>query len=128
MGKTLFFRSGNDPLILSEEKREMRKLQRIDELRLNSGLLLLRQDTGVPELSRNLQTDLHRLFLRRAPNQQDFFPINGVVETKESNKKSGGGNKKSGKIMEQEETGYFNADQDCAICMDMRYLEKNGYF
>lgn len=47
MGKTLFFRSGTDPLILSEDKREMRKQQRIDELRLNSGLPLLRQDTGI---------------------------------------------------------------------------------
>lgn len=120
MGKTLFFRSGNDPLILSEEKREMRKHQRIDELRLNSGLPLLRQDTGVPELSRNLQTDLHRLFVRRNPNQ-DFFALNGLVtetNTKESKKS---GSKKSGKIIEQEDV-YFNADQDCAICMDMRFV------
>ena len=37
MGKTLFFRSGSDPLILSEDKREMRKQQRIDELRNSNG-------------------------------------------------------------------------------------------
>jgi hypothetical protein len=115
MGKTLFFRSGTDPLILSEEKREMRRQQRIDELRLNSGLPLLRQDTSVPELSRNLQTDLSRLFLRRNPNQ-DFFPLNGLAtETKDNKKKNG----KPGKTIEQEDNNY-NIDQDCAICMDHR--------
>lgn len=115
MGKTLFFRSGTDPLILSEEKREMRRQQRIDELRLNSGLPLLRQDTSVPELSRNLQTDLSRLFLRRNPNQ-DFFPLNGLAtETKDNKKK----NSKPGKMIEQEDNNY-NIDQDCAICMDHR--------
>lgn len=115
MGKTLFFRSGTDPLILSEEKREMRRQQRIDELRLNSGLPLLRQDTTVPELSRNLQTDLSRLFLRRNPNQ-DFFPLNGLAtETKDNKKK----NSKPGKMIEQEDNNY-NIDQDCAICMDHR--------
>lgn len=96
----------------------MRKLQRVDELRLNSGLPLLRQDSGLPELSRNFQTDLHRLFLRRAAPNQEFFPLNAIVNetnTKES-KKNG---KKSSKIIEQEDA-YFNADQDCAICMDMR--------
>lgn len=116
MGKTLFFRSGTDPLILSEEKREMRRQQRIDELRLNSGLPLLRQDTSVPELSRNLQTDLSRLFLRRNPNQ-DFFPLNGLAtETKDNKKKNG----KPGKTIEQEDNNY-NIDQDCAICMDHRW-------
>lgn len=38
-------RSGSDPLVLSEEKREMRKQQRIEELRNSSGLPpLMRQD------------------------------------------------------------------------------------
>lgn len=37
MGKTLFFRSGGEPLILTEEQREMRKQARIDEIQSQSG-------------------------------------------------------------------------------------------
>ncbi|XP_013395922.1 peroxisomal fatty acid beta-oxidation multifunctional protein AIM1-like [Lingula anatina] len=38
MGKTLFFRSGGEPLILSEEQREARKLARIQQIKNQSGL------------------------------------------------------------------------------------------
>lgn len=118
MSKTLFFRSGNDPLILSEEKREMRKQQRIDELRLNMGLPLLHQDNSVPELSRNLQSDLHRLFLRRNPNQ-DFFPLTetNMKDSKKNSAKKGAA--ATGKVIESDDNN-FASDQDCAICMDMR--------
>lgn len=37
MGKTLFFRSGGEPLILTEEQREQRKQARIEELQSLSG-------------------------------------------------------------------------------------------
>lgn len=38
MGKTLFFRSGSEPLILSEEQREERIQARKEHIKLNSGL------------------------------------------------------------------------------------------
>ncbi|XP_048735230.1 3-hydroxybutyryl-CoA dehydrogenase-like [Ostrea edulis] len=38
MGKTLFFRSGNHPLILSEEQREERKALRVEQLLNSSGI------------------------------------------------------------------------------------------
>lgn len=38
MGKTLFFRSGNHPLILSEEQREERKALRAEQLLSSSGI------------------------------------------------------------------------------------------
>lgn len=82
MGKTLFFRSGSDPLILSEEKRETRKQQRIEELRISNGLpplMSFRQDSNVPELSRNIQTDLYKLFIKRNQNE-DFFRYKMTME------------------------------------------------
>lgn len=45
MGKTLFFRSGGQPLILTEEQREERKLgSNYDTLRVSRDLLLARLD------------------------------------------------------------------------------------
>jgi len=38
MGKTLFFRSGGDPLILTEEQREARKQARLEQIRASHGL------------------------------------------------------------------------------------------
>lgn len=38
MGKTLFFRSGGEPLILSEEQREERKKARIEQIKSSSGV------------------------------------------------------------------------------------------
>ncbi|KAJ8308799.1 hypothetical protein KUTeg_014311 [Tegillarca granosa] len=38
MGKTLFFRSGGEPLILSEEQREERKLARLEQINTSSGV------------------------------------------------------------------------------------------
>jgi hypothetical protein len=123
-GKTLFFRSGSEPLILTEEKREMRKQQRIDELRLSSGLpplMNIRQDSNVPELGRNLQSDLHKLFLRRNPNQGGgvggggggggFFGFDNDFDHKKNNK-----SKKAGLEPELDNGG--GLDNDCAICMD----------
>ena len=115
MGKTLFFRSGSEPLILTEEKREMRKQQRIDELRLSSGLPPLmnsRQDSNVPELGRNVQADLHKLFLKRNPNQ-GFFGLDADTDHKSKSKS------KSKMAVEAEvENGGGGTDNDCAICMD----------
>lgn len=38
MGKTLFFRSGGEPLILSEDQRESRKFARLQQIKNQSGL------------------------------------------------------------------------------------------
>ncbi|XP_060067580.1 probable 3-hydroxybutyryl-CoA dehydrogenase [Ylistrum balloti] len=38
MGKTLFFRSGGEPLILSEEQREERKKARLEQIKSSSGV------------------------------------------------------------------------------------------
>ncbi|CAH1792547.1 unnamed protein product [Owenia fusiformis] len=38
MGKTLFFRSGGEPLILTEEQRELRKQARFEQIKSSSGL------------------------------------------------------------------------------------------
>ncbi|KAK2168394.1 hypothetical protein LSH36_17g09002 [Paralvinella palmiformis] len=38
MGKTLFFRSGGEPLILTEEQRETRRLARLEQIKNTSGL------------------------------------------------------------------------------------------
>jgi hypothetical protein len=114
MGKTLFFRSGAEPLILTEEKREMRKQQKIDELRLNSGLppiMTLRQDSHVPELGRTIQSDLYKLFLRRAPNQ-DFFSL------EEHEMKKLKSMKKSNPVVDDMDSPTDGGqDNDCAICM-----------
>lgn len=62
-----------------------------------------------------MQTDLHRLFVRRNPNQ-DFFSLN-ITESnnnKESKKKSGKKN-----MEDLNNDANMNIDQDCAICMDM---------
>ncbi len=112
MGKTLFFRSGSEPLVLTEEKREMRKQQRIDELRLSSGLpplMNIRQDSNVPELGRNVQSDLHKLFMKRNPNQ-GFFALENDIDHKKS--------KSSNKRAVVEELENQGLDNDCAICMD----------
>ncbi|XP_045175082.2 3-hydroxybutyryl-CoA dehydrogenase-like [Mercenaria mercenaria] len=38
MGKTLFFRSGSEPLILTEDQRDERKKARREDMKLNSGM------------------------------------------------------------------------------------------
>ncbi|RNA05873.1 peroxisomal fatty acid beta-oxidation multifunctional AIM1-like [Brachionus plicatilis] len=106
MGKTLFFRSGSEPLILTEEKRELRKQQRVEDLRLSSGLppvMMLRQDSNAPELSRSIQSDLYKIFIKKNQNQ-DFHSIQNDTDRY----------KKS-----QNELSDENKDNDCAICMDM---------
>jgi hypothetical protein len=113
MGKTLFFRSGSEPLVLTEEKREMRKQQRIDELRLSSGLpplMNIRQDSNVPELGRNVQSDLHKLFMKRSPNQGFFALENDNTPDHKKNKSN-----KRAVVEDLENQGL---DNDCAICMD----------
>ncbi|XP_074650952.1 putative 3-hydroxybutyryl-CoA dehydrogenase isoform X2 [Tubulanus polymorphus] len=50
MGKTLFFRSGGEPLILSEEQREERKKARMEQIKNTSGLGYMLQHV-VPALS-----------------------------------------------------------------------------
>jgi hypothetical protein len=111
MNKTLFFRSGSEPLILSEEKREARKKQRIEELRLSNGLPpIMRQESNVPELGRNSQIELHNLFQRR--NQDKDFSSFG------DEKKLDLKNKTSKSIHENHDI--YNQDSDCAICMDKK--------
>ena len=113
MGKTLFFRSGTEPLILTEEKREIRKLQRIEELRFSNGLPPLRQDTHLPELGRNINADINKLFLRRNPNQ-DFYSLNSETEKSLNNWP-----KPKNKVIEDlNESSGNGQDNDCAICMD----------
>ncbi|KAK3093905.1 hypothetical protein FSP39_021666 [Pinctada imbricata] len=41
MGKTLFFRSGAQPLVLSEEQREERKIARLEQLKSSSGISMM---------------------------------------------------------------------------------------
>ena len=113
MGKTLFFRSGSEPIVLTEEKRETRKQQRIDELRMSSGLppiMTGRQDSNVPELGRNVNHDLHKLFMRRNANQE-FYSL----ENENDNKKS---KSKKMQIQVEEMDNATGLDNDCAICMD----------
>lgn len=50
MGKTLFFRSGGEPLILKEEQREERKQARLEQIRNSSGMTHFFK-TVVPMLS-----------------------------------------------------------------------------
>jgi hypothetical protein len=91
----------------------MRKQQRIEELRNSSGLPpLMRQDSSLPELSRNVQTDLYKLFLRRN-TQQDFYSLN---ENKDGKKKI---NKNDKKMLDELNDMSGNSENDCAICMDL---------
>ncbi len=118
LGKTLFFRSGNEPLILTEEKREMRKQQRIEELRLSSGLppiMAFRQSSNLPELGRTTNTDLNKLFSKRHPTQE-FFSFNNLLN--KDNAKSG---KSAEKLLidENSKSNENSSDDDCVICMDI---------
>jgi hypothetical protein len=116
MSKTLFFRSGRDPLILTEEKRELRKQQRIEELRNNTGMMLIRSESNVPELGRNNQVDIFKLFQRKV-NNQDFFSLNREANKQDSKKANK--NKKSATHVADEPNFESNVvDSDCAICMD----------
>lgn len=106
MGKTLFFRSGIDPLILSEEQREMRKQQKIDELRNISPMASISHEANLPDLGRHVNTDLNRLFLRRNPNNKDFFSFHKETsKPKKSDKRHG------------DDLAETTNENDCAICM-----------
>lgn len=114
-GQDSIFQKWVRPVDTDRRKREMRKQQRIEELRLSNGLppiMSFRQDSNVPELSRNVQTELHKLFLRRNQNQ-DFFSLQN--ETKESKK----GAKPGKKVVEDLNDSSGSQDNDCAICMDI---------
>ncbi|XP_014787242.1 probable 3-hydroxybutyryl-CoA dehydrogenase isoform X1 [Octopus bimaculoides] len=50
MGKTLFFRSGTEPLILKEEEKDMRKQLRLEQIKNSFGMTHLFKKT-VPKLS-----------------------------------------------------------------------------
>ncbi|KAL3873919.1 hypothetical protein ACJMK2_036996 [Sinanodonta woodiana] len=65
MGKTLFFRSGEEPLILSEDQREERKNARLEQIKITSGVDF-HLSNGIPMLSHRgnvapLQDDIRRL-------------------------------------------------------------------
>jgi hypothetical protein len=113
MGKTLFFRSGIDPLILSEEQREMRREQKIEERRNN--LLYspmgnaMNQEANLPDLGRHTQTELNRLFVKRNPNVKDFFSFQ-----KENNQRP----RKTEIKKISDEFLDTTSESDCAICMD----------
>lgn len=111
MGKTLFFRSGIDPLILSEEQRETRKQQKVEELRnvsMFSPMASISQEANLPDLGRYTHTDLNRMFVRRNLNNREFFSLQKETKTKKSEKKF------------SDDFGESpNESADCAICMDM---------
>lgn len=114
MGKTLFFRSGIDPLILSEEQREMRKEQKIQEQR---NILLyspmgnvMHREANLPDLGRHTQTELNRLFMKRNPNVKDFFSFQ-----KENNSQQ---LRKTEIKKFSDELADTTNENDCAICMD----------
>jgi hypothetical protein len=147
MGKTLFFRSTTDnPLILSEEKREMRRQQRIEELRINGGLPIImsfrQNDYGnLPELNSRMNTisssidqNQQRNLLRQQQlaqqqqqqqrQQNDFFSFNNNINVLKSVTKSKWSSKsssldKKNQNQQQHNDDGPNIDNDCAICMDM---------
>jgi hypothetical protein len=136
MGKTLFYRSGLDPLILNEDQREMRKLQRIEEIRdvyVYSDIMSIRQDSYLPNLSRTTYTDVNRVFMRHNQNQ-DFLSFNrdsGISVVADSTTltinplvtKKGFlqsfKSKNDKKILVDDLNVENEQDNDCAICMDM---------
>ncbi|GFO03795.1 fatty acid oxidation complex subunit alpha [Plakobranchus ocellatus] len=60
MGKTLFFRSGQQPLVLSEQQREDRKIARQKEMLLTSGIGEYRERT-VPGLRHKGNEDVEKM-------------------------------------------------------------------
>jgi len=124
MGKTLFFRSGPDPLILSEEKREIRKYQRMEEISKSSGfspITQIREEGYFPDLSRNNYTELNRVFLHRTNQNQEFLSFDRDTvsgETKKSYLSTLFSRSKCEKKMEVTES--LSCDNDCAICMDKK--------
>jgi hypothetical protein len=122
MGKTLFFRSGQDPLILSEEKRELRKYQRADEIR-NSGFspTANTQTEGyLPDLSRhNHSLDSHRLFGGRQQPSLEFSSFSNEKSNVSKNNYEMAFFKMKNTRNNDDIIEYMNQDQlDCAICMD----------
>ncbi len=122
MGKTLFFRSGPDPLILSEEKREIRKYQRMEEISKSSGfspIAQIREEGYLPDLSRNNYTELNRIYLRRNNSNQEFLSFDrnsASSETKKSYLSTLFSRAKNEKKVEVAES--ISCENDCAICMD----------
>ncbi|XP_064623519.1 probable 3-hydroxybutyryl-CoA dehydrogenase [Lineus longissimus] len=66
MGKTLFFRSGDEPLILTEEQREERKKARFDQIKNTSGLGLMLQGM-IPALH-------HKGNVQPVQDDEDYVP------------------------------------------------------
>ena len=117
MGKTIFFRSGSEPLVLTEERRELRKQQRIDAMRKSSGLpptLSERRESDVPELGRNVNHDFQMLFMRRQGlDNQEFYSLKSENDFKKSKPK-----KKTPQVVQVEERETADGlANDCPICM-----------
>ncbi|GFS14626.1 3-hydroxybutyryl-CoA dehydrogenase [Elysia marginata] len=70
MGKTIFFRSGLQPLVLSEEEREARKMVRQKEMRQSSGFGSL--DRKVPTLKHKGNDDMEKKQKEDAVVPSDF--------------------------------------------------------
>ena len=116
----MFSFKGLDPLILSEEQREMRRYQRIEEIRNSNGFsphMSIRQEGYLPDLSRNLNADLNKLFMKRN-NNPDFYAFNREINN--PSKKAGFNFKfKADKKTTNELNDSLEQENDCAICMDM---------
>ena len=88
MGKTLFFRSGSEPLVLSDEKREARKKQRVLELHLADSVPAIQTLVPVdqvPDLQSTPNLDLYRVYTSRHPNPNpnvigDYSLVKQVAE------------------------------------------------
>ena len=77
----------------------------------------IRQEGYLPDLSRNLNADLNKLFIKRN-NNPEFYAFNR--ETNNPSKKTGFNFKfKADKKIANELNDSFEQENDCAICMDM---------
>lgn len=125
MGKTLFFRSGQDPLILSEEKREIKKYQRADEIR-NCGFsptANIHNDRYLPDLSRQNHShlDVQRIVLGDSQQHQnrEFSSLSHEKASMSRNAIEMAFFRSKNNRGVDDLIECMNQDQlDCAICMD----------
>ena len=98
-----------------------RKYQRVEEIRKSSGfspIAQIREQGNLPDLGRNNNTELNRIFLRRNQNQEfSSFDNETAGETKKSYLAALFSKVKNEKKVEITES--VSADNDCAICMSL---------
>ena len=109
MGKTLFFRSGSEPLELTEKGQEMRKQQRIDDMFTRSGFPPIRA-------RKNLKNEWHSLNRRRSTNQsmknKNDSKISKLINFLYKSKKI--------QLDEEESQNCVTTGLDCVICMESK--------